>query len=94
MSTYNPSITLSKGAASATLIGVIAMFLWACLALLTTLTAGIPAFQLLASSFAVALVVSLCMLGLRGSAVGASPGLCGQRVLPGSSSITRCISLP
>jgi len=68
MSISNPSITLAKGAASATLIGVIAVFLWACLALLTTLTAGIPAFQLLASSFAVAFVASLCMLGLRGAA--------------------------
>jgi len=68
MSTSNPSITLAKGAASATLIGVIAVFLWACLALLTTLTAGIPAFQLLASSFAVAFLASLCVLGLRGAA--------------------------
>ncbi|MEX5493503.1 DMT family transporter [Pseudomonas asgharzadehiana] len=68
MSTSNPSITLAKGAVGATLIGVIAVFLWASLALLTTLTAGIPAFQLLASSFAVAFVTSLCMLGLRGAA--------------------------
>lgn len=68
MNTSNASITLAKGAAAATLIGVIAVFLWACLALLTTLTAGIPAFQLLASSFAVAFVASLCLLGLRGAA--------------------------
>ncbi len=68
MSTSNPSITLAKGTAGATLIGVIAVFLWASLALLTTLTAGIPAFQLLASSFAVAFVASVCMLGLRGAA--------------------------
>lgn len=68
MSTSNASITIAKTAASATLIGVIAVFLWACLALLTTLTAGIPAFQLLASSFAVAFLSSLCMLGLRGAA--------------------------
>lgn len=68
MSTSNPSITLAKGATSATLIGVIAVFLWACLALLTTLTAGIPAFQLLALSFAVAFVASLCVLGMRGAA--------------------------
>ena len=68
MSTSNPSITLAKGTASATLIGVIAVFLWACLALLTTLTAGIPAFQLLALSFAVAFVASLGVLGLRGVA--------------------------
>jgi drug/metabolite transporter (DMT)-like permease len=68
MNTSNASITLAKGAASATLIGVVAVFLWACLALLTTLTAGIPAFQLLASSFAVAFLASVCMLGLRGAA--------------------------
>lgn len=68
MNISNASITFGKGAASATLIGVIAVFLWACLALLTTLTAGIPAFQLLASSFAVAFVASLCMLGVRGAA--------------------------
>lgn len=68
MNTSNASITLAKGAASATLIGVVAVFLWACLALLTTLTAGIPAFQLLASSFAVAFLASVCVLGLRGAA--------------------------
>ncbi|MFC6299309.1 EamA family transporter [Pseudomonas sp. CCM 7893] len=67
MNTTNASIAITKGAAGATLIGVIAVFLWACLALLTTLTAGIPAFQLLASSFAVAFVASLCTLGLRGA---------------------------
>ena len=65
MSTSEASITLAK---RATLIGVIAVFLWACLALLTTLTAGIPAFQLLASSFAVAFLASVCLLGLRGAA--------------------------
>ncbi len=53
---------------SATAIGVIAVFLWSCLALLTTLTAGIPPFQLLASSFAVAFVASLGVLGWRGRA--------------------------
>ncbi|WP_314385036.1 DMT family transporter [Pseudomonas brenneri] len=67
MNTTNASIAITKGAVGATLIGVIAVFLWACLALLTTLTVGIPAFQLLASSFAVAFVASLCMLGLRGA---------------------------
>lgn len=67
MSTSNVSIIIAKGASGATLIRVIAVFLWACLALLTTLTAGIPAFQLLALSFAVAFAASLCMLGLRGA---------------------------
>ena len=68
MTTSNLSIATLGASAGATLIGVIAVFLWACLALLTTLTAGIPAFQLLASSFAVAFVASLCILGLRGAA--------------------------
>lgn len=62
------SSTVSAPARAATAIGVIAVFLWACLALLTTLTAGIPAFELLALSFAVAFLASLCILGLRGSA--------------------------
>ena len=67
MTTPNLSIAPLGTSAGATLIGVIAVFLWACLALLTTLTAGIPSFQLLASSFAVAFVASLCVLGLRGA---------------------------
>ncbi|VVO06287.1 DMT family transporter [Pseudomonas fluorescens] len=60
--------THSKTANSATAIGVIAVFLWSCLALLTTLTAGIPPFELLALSFAVAFVASLVVLGRRGIA--------------------------
>lgn len=67
MTTPSLSIAPLGTSAGATLIGVIAVFLWACLALLTTLTAGIPSFQLLASSFAVAFVASLCVLGLRGA---------------------------
>lgn len=68
MTTFNLSVATFGTSAGATLIGVIAVFLWACLALLTTMTTGIPAFQLLASSFAVAFVASLCILGLRGAA--------------------------
>nr|WP_313406641.1 EamA family transporter [Pseudomonas sp.] len=68
MTTSNLSVATFGTSAGATLIGVIAVFLWACLALLTTMTTGIPAFQLLASSFAVAFVASLCILGLRGAA--------------------------
>lgn len=68
MTTSNLSVANFGTSAGATLIGVIAVFLWACLALLTTMTTGIPAFQLLASSFAVAFVASLCILGLRGAA--------------------------
>lgn len=55
-------------AISATAIGVIAVFLWSCLALLTTLTEGIPPFQLLALSFGIAFVASLLVLGRRGLA--------------------------
>jgi len=58
----------SSRSGAATAIGVIAVFLWSCLALLTTLTAGIPPFQLLALSFAVACGASLVLLGLRGRA--------------------------
>ena len=68
MTTSKLSVANFGTSAGATLIGVIAVFLWACLALLTTMTTGIPAFQLLASSFAVAFVASLCILGLRGAA--------------------------
>ncbi|MBD9562638.1 DMT family transporter [Pseudomonas sp. PDM09] len=58
----------AKTATSATAVGVIAVFLWSCLALLTTLTEGIPPFQLLTLSFGVAFVASLCILGRRGVA--------------------------
>ena len=50
----------------ATLIGGIAVLLWALLALFTTGAAGIPPFQLLAMTFAVAFTVSLAVLAARG----------------------------
>ena len=50
----------------ATLIGGIAVLLWSLLALFTTGAAGIPPFQLLAMTFAVAFVTSLCVLAARG----------------------------
>jgi len=50
----------------ATLIGGIAVLLWALLALFTTWAAGIPPFQLVAMSFAVAFLVSTALLLLRG----------------------------
>ncbi|MHC8326290.1 aromatic amino acid exporter YddG [Pseudomonas sp. LB1P83] len=53
---------------SATAVGVIAIFLWSCLALLTTLTEGIPPFELLTLSFGIAFVASLVILGRRGIA--------------------------
>ena len=53
---------------SATAVGVIAIVLWSCLALLTTLTEGIPPFELLTLSFGIAFVASLVILGRRGLA--------------------------
>jgi drug/metabolite transporter (DMT)-like permease len=50
----------------ATLVGGIAVLLWALLALFTTGAAGIPPFQLLAMTFAVAFAVSLVVLAARG----------------------------
>ncbi len=50
----------------ATLIGGVAVLLWALLALFTTGAAGIPPFQLLAMTFAVAFAVSLVILAARG----------------------------
>ncbi|NIA68398.1 EamA family transporter [Pelagibius litoralis] len=50
----------------ATLIGGIAVLLWSLLALFTTGAAGIPPFQLLAMTFAVAFVVSVVIIALRG----------------------------
>lgn len=50
----------------ATLIGGVAVLLWALLALFTTGAAGIPPFQLLAMTFFVAFVLSMGVLLLRG----------------------------
>ncbi len=50
----------------ATLIGGIAVLLWALLALFTTWAAGVPPFQLVAMTFAVAFAVSMITLSLRG----------------------------
>ncbi len=50
----------------ATLAGVVAILLWSALALLTTATAGVPPFELLALTFAVAFVASLALLASRG----------------------------
>ena len=52
----------------ATWIGGGAILLWASLALLTTATAGIPPFELLALSFAVAFAASAAVLATRGRA--------------------------
>ncbi len=55
----------------ATLIGGIAVLLWALLALFTTGAAGIPPFQLLAMTFGVAFLVSAAILVLRDPTGGA-----------------------
>lgn len=52
--------------ARATLIGGVAVLLWALLALLTTVAGGIPPFQLRAMSFAMALLVGAARLCLHG----------------------------
>jgi drug/metabolite transporter (DMT)-like permease len=57
----------------ATICGLLAILLWASLALLTTLTAGLPPFQVLATVFGIA--------GLLGIAYAASRGKAGWRAL-------------
>lgn len=52
----------------ATLVGTAAILLWSVLALLTAATAGVPPFELLALSFAVAFAASLALLAARGRA--------------------------
>lgn len=51
----------------ATLAGLFAILLWASLALLTTLTAGLPPFQVLACSFGIAAVLGLLRTAARGN---------------------------
>jgi drug/metabolite transporter (DMT)-like permease len=52
----------------ATGIGFVAILLWSGLALLTSLTAGIPSFELLALSFGVAFAASLAVIARHGAA--------------------------
>ncbi|MBB3066621.1 aromatic amino acid exporter YddG [Limibacillus halophilus] len=52
----------------ATLVGFLAVLLWALLALFTAAAGAIPPFQLLSLSFATAFLVSLCFLLRRGRA--------------------------
>ncbi|QAY85621.1 aromatic amino acid exporter YddG [Pseudomonas arsenicoxydans] len=59
---------LARRSQTATTIGVIAIALWSCLALLTTLTEGIPPFELLTLSFGIAFAASVVILGRRGIA--------------------------
>ncbi len=53
----------------ATLIGGVAILLWSTLAILTTMTEGIPPFQLLALTFLVAFCVSTLLLLYRGETI-------------------------
>ena len=53
----------------ATAIGVLAILLWAALALTTVRARGIPPFELLTLSFGVAFVAGVALLGLRGGRV-------------------------
>lgn len=54
--------------ARATLIGIVAILLWACLALLTAQAGGLPPFELMVLSFGVAFVSGLVLLAVRGRA--------------------------
>lgn len=56
--------TLESPASRATLIGVIAILLWSSLAILTVKAGGIPPFQLLALTFAVAFILGMVVLSL------------------------------
>jgi drug/metabolite transporter (DMT)-like permease len=53
---------------TATAIGALAVLLWSALALLTTLTAGIPPFELLTLGFGIAFLAGLALLAARGPA--------------------------
>ncbi|MFN3399078.1 MAG: EamA family transporter [Ferrovibrio sp.] len=53
----------------ATLIGTIAIWLWAALALFTTLTPSVPALQLTAMTFSLSALAAICMWVLRGDGV-------------------------
>ncbi|TVO78761.1 aromatic amino acid exporter YddG [Sedimenticola selenatireducens] len=53
----------------ATLIGAVAILLWSTLAIFTTMTEGIPPFQLLALTFLVAFCISTLILLIRGEKI-------------------------
>jgi len=52
----------------ATTIGIVAILLWACLALLTANAGSLPPFELLTLTFAVAFVAGIILLAIRGRA--------------------------
>lgn len=59
----------AQGKLRATLIGTIAIWLWAALALFTTLTPTVPALQLTAMTFTLSALAAICMWLLRGDGV-------------------------
>lgn len=63
--------TAPGGTTRATLVGAVAILLWASLALLATGVGDVPPFQLVAMSFAIAAVLALAKWLLRGESIGA-----------------------
>jgi drug/metabolite transporter (DMT)-like permease len=64
-----PAPPRRRRATCATLVGAIAILLWASLALLATGTGDVPPFQLVAMSFAIAAVLALAKWVLRGESI-------------------------
>jgi drug/metabolite transporter (DMT)-like permease len=60
---------IARGKLRATLIGTIAIWLWAALALFTTLTPSVPALQLTAMTFSLSALAAVAMWLLRGDGV-------------------------
>ena len=61
-------MTQQAGRSRATLIGIVAILLWAALALLTATAGALPPFELMTLTFTVAFVSGLALLALRGRA--------------------------
>jgi drug/metabolite transporter (DMT)-like permease len=62
----SPASNRWAGSAQATAVGVVAILLWAALALLTVRAGTIPPFELLALCFGIAFVAGIAVLGSRG----------------------------
>ena len=67
----------------ATLIGIMALVLWSLLAVIATITSGLPAFLLLAYCFAISFVISLLFRKKLGQSIFTSPQLSGKQWLNG-----------
>lgn len=63
------TVSASSARLRATLIGTIAIWLWAALALFTTLTPSVPALQLTAMTFSLSALAAVCMWLLRSDGV-------------------------